>query len=135
MKIKNDIPIIFIAINIIAVFLLIFFLNLIESVEGVVVFWLLTGAFLLYILAVYLISIIMDKSPVQIKAIGAGVSQFVKYLWPAWFGWQFHAMYVEMDNRILSVKIISTAIIITCALTVVFSYNNNVNKIKDKTKS
>lgn len=128
---KNNIPVKFISLNIVAVVSLIAIVHVIEPAEGVFTILVIFFVFAVLAATFHVISRLIEKSPSPIRAINDGLKEFVSYLWVAWIGWHCHKLYVEIADPPSAIKITLIIIAVTCICTVGVNYKKHLRKYKD----
>lgn len=122
---KKNIPIKFIILNIVAVVIVITIIDIIEPAQGVftIVF---IGAFAVLVVTFSIISRLMEKSPLPIRAINDGLNQYFRYLLAAWLGWQCHTLYLEIEDPAFSKMFILITIALTCIFTICVNFKKHI---------
>ena len=71
----------------------------------------------------------MEKSSsLPIRAINDGLNEYGRYLSVAWFGWQWHNLYLEIEDPALSRKFILITIALSCIFTICANYKKHIKK-------
>jgi hypothetical protein len=132
MKKKKDIPIKFICLNIIAAFGVLIITHLTEPAKGTIFFLIVLSAFVVVTILISIISRLIDRLPLPIRAIAEGAKEYCFYLFVAYIGWRSHELYQTVEEPGLSVKSLVGVIAVTAIVSIGTSYKKHLNNQREK---
>lgn len=129
---KKEIPVKFIGLNILAGLGLIVLLQIIEPVQGTVIFFLFFTALLIFFAISKIIEKLIDKSPPSIRAIRDALSEYWKYLYCAIIGVVAYRLAEESKDVVNPILYLAFVIAFTAICYVITNYKKHYKKQKDQ---